>query len=156
MKALFDANIVVDIWTESQDCLYSLASVDVALMRGFEPLIAATIVPSVEYLFGARAKMPRERVRSAMGALLELFGVLDVTEGDCQRAYGEDAPDFEDAIIYQCAYRNNVDVIVTRNKADFAHSPVPAMTPQQFVEAYKPANIDYAEVTVKASVDTEG
>lgn len=41
------------------------------------------------------------------------------------------------------AKRNDVDVIVTRNKRDFAKSPVPALTPEEFVSAYKPVDMEY-------------
>ena len=34
-------------------------------------------------------------------------------------------------------------MIVTRNKRDFAKSPVPALTPEEFVSAYKPVDMEY-------------
>ena len=43
--------------------------------------------------------------------------------------------DYEDDLIACSAKRNDVDVIVTRNKRDFAKSPVPALTPEEFVSA---------------------
>lgn len=39
--------------------------------------------------------------------------------------------------------RNGVDLIATRNKRDFACSPVPALTPREFVAAFKPVGYDY-------------
>lgn len=51
----------------------------------------------------------------------------------------------EDGIIAFAAQHNKVDAIVTRNNRDYALSPVPALTPEEFVRAYKPASIDYAE-----------
>ncbi|MGI6220258.1 MAG: type II toxin-antitoxin system VapC family toxin [Coriobacteriales bacterium] len=146
MKVLFDSNILVDIWTADKDVADSMAAVDVALLRGYELCIASTVVPSIDCLFSARAKMPHDQVREAMGAVLDIFSVLDVTAGDCQRAYDENPPDLEDAILYNCAHRNNVDAIVTRNKKDFADSPVPALTPCQFIDAHKPPNVSYLEI----------
>lgn len=54
-------------------------------------------------------------------------------------------PDLEDGIIAFAAQRNKVDAIVDRNKRDYALSPVPALTPEEFVSAYKPAGIDCTE-----------
>ena len=55
-------------------------------------------------------------------------------------------PDSEDARIAHAAERQNVDFIVTRNKKDFAHSPVPAHTPTEIGEIYKATCLDYEEV----------
>lgn len=57
--------------------------------------------------------------------------------------YENEMKDYEDALVAECCVRNNVDIIVTRNKKDFAHSPVPALTPREFIEAYKPENVSY-------------
>ena len=53
---------------------------------------------------------------------------------------------YDIALIAHAAERQNVDFIVTRNKKDFAHSPVPSLTPTEFVEIYKPTCLDYEEV----------
>lgn len=43
------------------------------------------------------------------------------------------------------AERNGVDTFVTRNKRDFELSPVPVLTPEEYVGAYAPPGINYAE-----------
>jgi hypothetical protein len=43
--------------------------------------------------------------------------------------------DFEDALVASVAEVTGSDYIVTRNVPDFAGSPVPAMTPTEFLEA---------------------
>lgn len=58
-------------------------------------------------------------------------------------SYENEMKDYEDALVAECCARNNVDIIVTRNKKDFAHSPVPALTPREFIEAYRPENVSY-------------
>jgi predicted nucleic acid-binding protein len=42
-------------------------------------------------------------------------------------------PDFEDAVIAAVAQREGADYIVTRNTKDFIASPVPAITPEDFL-----------------------
>lgn len=56
--------------------------------------------------------------------------------------------DYEDALISHAALRHGVDLIMTRNKKDSAHSPVTALTPGEFVAAYKPDNIEYGSVSL--------
>jgi len=42
-------------------------------------------------------------------------------------------PDFEDAIIAATALREKADYIITRNAKDYSKSPVPAVTPDEFL-----------------------
>lgn len=55
-------------------------------------------------------------------------------------------PDYEDALIAYAALRQGVNFIITRNKKDFARSPVPALAPEEFIALYKPTCLDYDEV----------
>jgi hypothetical protein len=41
--------------------------------------------------------------------------------------------DFEDAVVAAIAKREKADFIITRNEADFANSPVPALSPARFL-----------------------
>lgn len=145
VKVLFDTNVILDIWKKDDFFLNSFAAYDVCLLRRWTTCIAATSVPDLEYLLAARGILPRDQVRSTMGKLLELFEVTDVAECDCRLAQASEMPDMEDGIIAFSAMRNKVDTIVTRNKRDYELSPVPALTPQEFVAAYKPASIEYDE-----------
>jgi hypothetical protein len=83
--------------------------------------------------------------------LADLFTLFDLLDGhplDCKQAFESEMPNYEDALIAFAAQRNGIDFIITRNKRDFAHSPVPALTPREFVELYKPKDVSYAVVEV--------
>ena len=71
-----------------------------------------------------------------MKVLFDVNVIIDVWGKTEDFAYSFEAMDV--AIV-----RNDVDVIVTRNKRDFAKSPVPALTPEEFVSAYKPVDMEY-------------
>jgi len=45
--------------------------------------------------------------------------------------------DFEDAVQYIVAAENNVEYIITRNKADFENSNIPCMSPADFIAYFK-------------------
>lgn len=143
MKVLFDVNVIIDIWGKTEDFAFSFEAMDVALVREFELCITASMTPSIVYLLSARKLMSQKDARKAFGDLVSLVEILDVTASDCQRAHGALGGDYEDDLIACSAKRNGVDVIVTRNKRDFAKSPVPALTPEEFVNAYKPDNMEY-------------
>ena len=58
----------------------------------------------------------------------------NVIPADVQNALASDMPDFEDGLLACCAKRQNAKYIITRNEKDFEHSPVPALSPQIFLE----------------------
>lgn len=144
MKVLFDTNVIIDIWKQDDRFFpNSFAAYDVCMLRKWETFIAVTAVPDIEYLLHARGILSTKQVAQAMDNLFSMFGVIDAQECDCLLAKDSNMPDLEDGIIAYSAYRNRIDTIVTRNCKDFATSLVPALTPAQFVEAYKPTDVEY-------------
>ena len=83
-----------------------------------------------------------------MQALFELFECIDANGSDGKKALANGMRDFEDAIIAESCSRNGIDLIITRNLKDFKQSPIPAMSPDEFVRTYKPANYNYAEISL--------
>lgn len=142
MKVLFDTNVVIDIAGKTDWFLDSYASYDVALLRKFDTCIAASSTTDIVYVLHRRGMSTKDSTNQ-LPSLFFMFDVLDVTKSDCLRAYENGMTDYEDALIAECCARNSVDCIVTRNKKDFTASPVPALTPQEFLAAYKPENVSY-------------
>lgn len=143
MRILIDTNVVLDIWGETEDFEHSFAAFDIALLNEFELCITASMAPSIVHLLSARKTASKEGALAAFGTIMELASVIDVTESDCRQAYESNPRDFEDALIAHAARRSGVDLIVTRNKRDFAHSPVLALTPREFASSFKPADYQY-------------
>ena len=142
MKVCFDTNVVIDIAGKTDWFLNSYASYDVALLRKFDTCITAASTTDIVYVLHRRGMSAKES-NEQLPSLFFMFDVLDATESDCRRAYENSIADYEDALIAECCARNGVDIIVTRNKKDFKTSPVPALTPQEFLDAYKPENVEY-------------
>ena len=65
--------------------------------------------------------------------LLKLVTLVDTKAHDVNIALGFSMSDFEDAIIAATALREAADYIITRNTKDFAKSPIPAITPDDFL-----------------------
>jgi len=61
---------------------------------------------------------------------------LPVDEKVIDRALNSGFSDFEDAIQYQCAMENNLDFIITRNKADFKKSRLSVLDAEEFIEMW--------------------
>lgn len=142
MKACFDANVVIDILCRTASYPESLVAYDVANLCRFDVVITAATTPTIDYILG-KYHFEDGEGRSNVSVLRTLFDIIDVTSDDCRRADHNDMADYEDALVAESALRNGADVIVTRNKRDFAHSPVKAFTPQEFVAAFKPDGYEF-------------
>lgn len=146
MKVLFDTCVVIDIFGKSSFFFDSFCAYDVALIRGFDPCLSVSSTTDICYLLHARGFADKKRTAELTAKCLELFDLVENTGQDCMRACDNSMSDYEDALIAANAYRADVDLIITRNAKDFKNSPVAAMTPSQFVEAFKPDNITYANL----------
>lgn len=146
MKVLFDINVLVDIWGATEHLGFSYQALDIAIFKGFTPCITSSMAPSIVYLLAARKYLPKRGARDVFGSLLDIAEVLDVIDVDCRSAHKSEMNDFEDALIAATAKRHQVDFIITRNRRDFARSPVPALSPEEFVNIYKPTCLDYEMV----------
>lgn len=72
--------------------------------------------------------------RDVLKKLFRSFHILDTTAFDCRNALTSPLSDFEDAILAETAYRNNIDFIITRNLKDYVKSEVPACLPSEILE----------------------
>ena len=145
MNVCFDVNTVVYLYSDAPEQANVLFAYDVANLRRFKVFVPACSLADINYVLH-RCGLSGAKLEKAMGHLFEMFDVFDVIGQDGRRAATNPMRDFEDALIAESAARNGMDVILTYNCKDFAASPVQAMTPKQFMESFKPANIEYAEV----------
>ena len=52
------------------------------------------------------------------------------------RALISELTDFEDAVQSECASQNDINIIITRNIADFKKSKLVIVTPSEFISQY--------------------
>ena len=75
-----------------------------------------------------------------LGKLKLLVGVSAVSESEIQSALSSQFKDFEDAIQHFAAKaEGGVSAIVTWNKADYAASEIPVLSPDEFLAKREPA-----------------
>lgn len=145
MKILFDTCVVVDILGRTSHFADSYIAYDIACFKKMDVFLSASSTTDIVYLLQSRGFSSKRRAREIACELPELFDILDNISEDCRQAAASDMADYEDALIAYAAARQGIDFVITRNKKDFAHSPVPALTPAEFVALHKPACLDYAE-----------
>ncbi|SHG50855.1 PIN domain-containing protein [Flavobacterium micromati] len=62
-----------------------------------------------------------------------LVTILSLTDKAIELALASDFKDFEDGLQYFVAMDNAADVIITRNKKDYANSKIPVMTAGEYM-----------------------
>lgn len=137
MRILVDTNIIIDALTGREPFREAAEQVFlIAANRTEDMFITASSVTDVYYLV-RKYLHSTEQAKDVMSKLFELFYILDVTSGDGMDALASEMRDYEDAIVACCAYRNQVDYIVTRNIKDYAGSKVRAILPEKYVETIR-------------------
>lgn len=134
MKILVDTNIIIDALTgrepfkDAAEQIFILAANQIADMH-----ITASSATDIYYLVRKHLHST-EQAKLIISKLYELFYILDVTSGDCIDALSNGMKDYEDAVVSCCAYRNQMQYIVTRNLKDYEQSKVPAILPDDFIK----------------------
>ena len=133
MKILVDTNIIIDALTsrepfgEAAEQIFLLAANQIEDMY-----ITASSATDIYYLVRKHLHST-EQAKSVMSKLYELFHILDVTSVDCQEALSSEVNDYEDAVLSCCAFRYQMDYIVTRNIKDYEKSKIRAILPKAFL-----------------------
>ncbi len=142
MTVLIDTNVILDVLCNRPAFVQDSA----AVMRLCETgrvcgAISALSVPNIMYIL--RKELTPERSREIITLLTQIFSIADLKGKDLTDAFRLQAdtsrpgiPDYEDALQCVAAARIKADCIVTRNTKDFRNSPVPALSPDDFLRRH--------------------
>ena len=129
---MLDTNVVLDVLLDRKTFVDDSAAILDLVERGaINGLLCATTITTLAYLAGKT--VGKQQATKQIRQLLSLFEVAPVTRAVLDRALASKAPDFEDAVLAEAALQAGAQAIITRNPRDFAHSPVRAHTPGQWL-----------------------
>ena len=136
MRLLLDINILLDVAFQRPG-EPATSQVIARCGREHDAWLAWHSVATLAYLIERQhsAAQARDFVRS----LLVWADVAVTQRSDAQQALDWPLPDYEDALQAAAAMACGAQIIVTRNVRDFKGSPVPAMTPEVFIQQHMPA-----------------
>lgn len=133
MRVLFDTNIILDVMLLREPFLKSsallLAEVERKHIDGF---ISPTTVTTIHYL--VKKAKGRKTALSQIENLLKIFQVTQVDKSCLESALKSKITDFEDAVLAESAYRENLDGIVTRNEKDFKQTKLTIYNPEELLK----------------------
>ncbi|MDR1922062.1 MAG: PIN domain-containing protein [Candidatus Adiutrix sp.] len=137
MKVLLDTNVIMDALQERRP--FDMEAEEI-LKRGqdgeIDILFTANAATDIFYLYSKARGV--KSAHTAIEFLLNTYGVVDITHGDCLGALKIPIEDFEDALAAECARKAGVDYIVTRDdKFQGGTSPVTAISPAALLEKLK-------------------
>ena len=132
MRVLLDTNVLMDVLLERELFVNESVQVFDQVVRGaVTGLICATTVTTIFYL--TSREVGGEEVMRHIQKLMNLYEIAPVTRSVLDAAMTSNSPDFEDAVLAEAAHQAGAQAIITRNLKDFAHSPVRAYTPRQWL-----------------------
>jgi len=127
-----DLNVVLDVVQKRQPHYAASAAVlSLVVERRMTGLLPAHALTTIHYIVDRFAG--RKKAGEFVDWLLLHFEVAPAGKTELIRARELEFSDFEDAVVAACAIQAESDLIITRNIADFAGSPVPAVTPEEFL-----------------------
>ena len=134
---MLDINVLLDVFLVRQPHYAAsaqvLSRVSSARIAG---VVAAHGLTTLYYL--ARKQADRVTAEAAVDGVLQHCEVAGLDTAGWKKARAMALPDFEDAVIACTAEACACGFIVTRNVPHFAGSPVPAITPVDFLCAFGP------------------
>ena len=128
IRALIDTNVALDWlldrkpWSDEAQPLW--AARDAGRLVAYLP---ASVVTDIFYIVRRQADIPT--AFRAIDRVFAAFGLFAVDAALLQQARAMPGADFEDNVQIVCAMNAQLDLIVTRNTADFRHSPVQVIEP---------------------------
>lgn len=133
MKLLIDANIILDV-LQKREPYYEYSAIIWKLCETGKTTGYVSVLTFMNIVYILRKELTSEKIEEIYKALSLIFSLEDLKEEDVKHALMKKQKDFEDAVQMETAERVGVDFIITRNVKDFIKSPIPAYTPQEFIQ----------------------
>lgn len=133
MKILIDTNIIVDVALERHP-FYSESTqvLSFVYQKRVEGFISASTVSDLYYII--RKPKGRDQTLDFIRRTLTFCQVATVDQAVISMALTANFRDFEDAIQYGTARVNQLDAIVTRDRADFPVTSPQIITPTELIQ----------------------
>ena len=133
MVILVDTNIIIDALANREPYADDAKRImEKCAAREITGILAAHSIPNLFYIL--RKNFSQEERRFLLKNLCEIFQISDLNEKKIVAALENNAfSDFEDGLQEECAVEAMADYIVTRNPADFKHSRVKVILPDELL-----------------------
>lgn len=135
MRLFLDTNIVLDLlqnrkpWVNDTLVLFQLAK-----DKELELIISDLTFVDVVYIAGK--DFDKNKLNATLIGLKKLVTVVSIGDACIEQALNGDFVDFEDAVQYFAAKREQVDYILSRDEKGFNMSDIPVMNVTEFLNSF--------------------
>ena len=134
MKRVFlDTNVMIDIIGQREPfCVPAVQILSLADRGILQICVSAMSYATASFILGRYNK--EVDILSEFSKFMQITTATPVDSETVDSSLRSEFSDFEDAMQYFSALRENVDYIVTRNKKDFTAAAIPVFEPQEFID----------------------
>lgn len=134
MKVMLDLNVFLDV-LQNRKPFYAASSIILSkvINRELEGFLPAHALTTIFYVL--RKFSGIEKANEVLDWLLKNFEIAPVNKSLLSRAREFLIADFEDGVVASLAESTKCEYIITRNVIDFKESPIPAITPFDFLNS---------------------
>ena len=133
MKVLLDINVVLDVLLNRVPWVSEAAAIWDAHGAGqVAAHVAAFTIPTAFYI--VRRQGDLQRAQDGVRLCLESLEIIPTNRSTLESAQQQSGADYEDNVQVASAIEAQLDAIVTRDPAGFAHSPIEVLTPAQLLQ----------------------
>lgn len=135
MKNLFmDSDVILDLLLKREPHFISTAVLlEKAKSNEIKLFTSSVCAVNVHYIL--RKSYPTDEIGLMLNKFFMYVGILTVDKDIIMLALNSHFRDFEDAVQYYAAIKNNLETILTRNTKDYKVDDIPVMTPVEFLKA---------------------
>ncbi|WP_455079331.1 type II toxin-antitoxin system VapC family toxin [Prevotella melaninogenica] len=133
MRIFLDTNILIDLLEARGEFTQNALKVaSMVINNGDELLLSDLSVVNACYI--ERKSLGNRGFIATFSAIRDCFEIIGMGAPAIDAAITANWNDFEDAMQYFAVLNANADIIVTRNKKDFATSEISVVTPLEYIE----------------------
>ena len=134
-KVFLDTNIFIDYLARRGQFFKPAAQiVQLGLDRKCELLVSALSFATASFILESHHKLSNEVIVQKFAQFVRMCNVTPVDSLIIDEAIASRFSDFEDAMQYYSAIREQADAIITRNSTDFCEAQIEVFEPQEFLD----------------------
>lgn len=132
MRILLDTNVLLDFLLAREPFATDARAIWVACEQGRCTGYAAAMSITIIWYIGRR-QVGAVLARQYIDTMLTVLQICAIDATVLEAARLRSLADFEDAVQTEAAIASGLELIVTRNGADFVGVPLPVLTPAEFL-----------------------
>lgn len=134
IKAVIDTNVILDVALKREPFFKDSSGIFECIDdQSLEGYITASSITDIYYI--VCKQRDKLLARTFLLNLIQILEIIGVDRDIVNEALESEMSDFEDAIQAFSAKYNSIDLIITRNKVDFANSGIKALEPWEFIQS---------------------